>query len=250
MIFVIARHESLSLLRSAQTWILAAILALLFGFLFLRQLEAFLGIQDQLALQDYPVGLSGFLSVRYLQTLALIFSFVAPLLAMRAFSEEFRQNTYALWQSSPVSSTALVFGKFTGLALIQLVLIGLAISTVLIMRAFTPIDLPVIVSAAAGLTLSALAATACGLYFSSLTRHSLVAIIASMTLIVVLWLLGSADFGELPIQALRSLSIANHIAGFFQGYLQSSDIAYFVLLTLMFLILTIIRLDSLRQTGY
>ena len=70
MIFVIARHESLSLLRSAQTWLLAAILALLFGYLFLRQLELFLGVQDQLALQDYPVGLSGYMSARFLQTLA------------------------------------------------------------------------------------------------------------------------------------------------------------------------------------
>lgn len=250
MIFVIARHESLSLLRSAQTWLLAAILALLFGYLFLRQLELFLGVQDQLALQDYPVGLSGYMSARFLQTLALIFSFVAPLLAMRAFSEEYRQNTYALWQSSPVSSTALVIGKFAGLGLIQLVLISIAVSMLLIMRAFAPIDIPVVVSAAAGLALCTLTATACGLYFSSLTRHGLIAIIASITLIVLLWLLGSADFGTLPVQAIRSLSIASHLSGFFQGYLQSADIAYFVLMTLMFLVLTIIRLDSLRQTGY
>ena len=104
MIGIIARHQSLSLFRSAQTWVIAAILALLFGFLFLRQLENFIGVQDQLALQDYPVGLSGFLSVSYLQPLALAFSFVAPLFAMRTFSDEFRQHTYALWQSSPVST--------------------------------------------------------------------------------------------------------------------------------------------------
>ena len=120
----------------------------------------------------------------------------------------------------------------------------------LIMRAFAPIDIPVVVSAAAGLALCTLTATACGLYFSSLTRHGLIAIIASITLIVLLWLLGSADFGTLPVQAIRSLSIASHLSGFFQGYLQSADIAYFVLMTLMFLVLTIIRLDSLRQTGY
>jgi len=51
MIGIIAKHEALRLLRSAQTWIIAALLAALFGFLFLKQLESFIGVQTQLALQ-------------------------------------------------------------------------------------------------------------------------------------------------------------------------------------------------------
>ncbi|MFK7993068.1 MAG: ABC transporter permease [Granulosicoccus sp.] len=250
MILVIARHECLSLLRSAQTWVIAAILALLFGYLFLQQLESFLGVQDQLALQDYPVGLSGYLSVRYLQPLALAFTFIAPLFAMRAFSDEFRQHTYALWQSSPVSSVALVVGKFAGLSFVMLCFVMMAVGMLLIMRLYVPIDLPLVLCATIGLFLCSCAATACGLYFSSLTRHNLVAIISSLALLVLLWLLGSASFGELPVQAISHLSIANHLSGFFQGYLQSADISYFLLMTGMFLALSVIRLDSLRQNGY
>lgn len=250
MIGIIARHQSLSLFRSAQTWVIAAILALLFGFLFLRQLENFINVQDQLALQDYPVGLSGFLSVSYLQPLALAFTFVAPLFAMRTFSDEFRQHTYALWQSSPVSTTALVLGKFAGLCLVLGMLVLLAVGMVLMMRAFVPIDLPVVASSAVGLMLCSAAAAACGLYFSSLTRHSLVAIVASLALLILLWLLGSANFGELPVQFIRQLSFAHHLSGFFQGYLQSASISYFVLMIAAFLALAVIRLDSLRQNGY
>ncbi|MFK7862205.1 MAG: ABC transporter permease [Granulosicoccus sp.] len=250
MITIVARHECKSLLRSAQTWVIAAILALLFGYLFLQQLETFLGIQDQLALQDYPVGLSGYMSVRYLQPLALAFTFVAPLFAMRAFSDEFRQHTFALWQSSPVSNTSLVLGKFAGLSIIMFLLVMIAVGMLLIMRVFLPIDLPMIICAAAGLFLSSCMATACGLYFSSLTQHNLVAIISSLALLVLLWLLGSAKFGELPIQAISQLSIASHLSGFFQGFLQSADIGYFLLATVMFLGLAIVRLDSLRQNGF
>ncbi len=250
MIGIIARHQGLSLLRSAQTWVIAAILAGLFGFLFLQQLEAFIGVQDQLALQDYPVGLSGFMSVRYLQPLALAFSFIAPLFAMRAFSDEFRQHTYALWQSSPVSTTALVLGKFAGLCLVLFVFVVIAVGMLLIMRIFVPIDLPVIASSAIGLMLCSCAAAACGLFFSSLTRHNLVAIVSSLALLILLWLLGSANFGELPIQFVSQLSIANHLSGFFQGYLQSASVSYFVLMSALFLALAIVRLDSLRQNGY
>jgi len=250
MISIIAQHECRSLFRSAQTWVIAAILALLFGFLFLRQLESFLALQDQLALQDYPVGLSGFMSVRYLQPLALAFTFVAALFAMRTFSDEFRQHTFALWQSSPISNTALVLGKFAGLSIVMLLLVMIAVGMLLVMRFFVPIDLPVILCAAIGLLLCSCAATSCGLYFSSLTQHNVVAIISSLALLVLLWLLGSASFGELPVQAIRQLSIASHLSGFFQGYLQSADIAYFLLMTGLFLGLSIVRLDSLRQNGF
>jgi len=250
MIGIIAKHQCLTLLRSAQTWVIAAILALLFGFLFLRQLESFISVQDQLALQDYPVGLSGFLSVSHLQPLALAFSFVAPLFAMRTFSDEFRQHTYALWQSSPVSTPALVLGKFIGLCLVLAVLVVLAVSTVLFMQLFVPIDLPVVASATLGLLLCSATSAACGLYFSSLTKHTLVAIVSSLALLILLWLLGSANFGELPVQFVRQISFSYHLSGFFQGYLQSASISYFVLLSVAFLALAVVRLDSLRQNGY
>jgi len=250
MITAIARHESLSLLRSAQTWIIAAILALLFAYLFLQQLENFLALQDRLALQDYPVGLTGYMSVRYLQPLALAFTFIAPLFAMRSFSDEFRHNTYALWQSSPVSSRALVLGKFFGLCLILLLFVLIAVGMLMIMRLFVPVDWPLVFSAMFGLMACAAAAAACGLFFSSLTQHGLVAIVASLAFLTLLWMLGNANFGELPIQSIASLSIAHHLGGFFQGYLQSANIAYFSIMTLMFLALTVIRLDSLRHNGY
>ncbi len=250
MIITIAKHQFLTLARSAQTWMIAAILALLFGYLFLQQLETFLNIQDQLSLQDYPVGLSGYMSVRYLQPLALAFTFVAPLFGMRAFSDEFSRHTYALWQSSPVSTAALVLGKFIGMSMVMLLLVLIAVGMLFIMISFAPIDLPIVFSAATGLALCACASMACGLFFSSMTRHNVVAIISSLALLVLLWLLGSASFGELPIQAISQLSIASHLSGFFQGYLQSADVAYFILMTLMFLGLTVVRLDSLRQNGY
>lgn len=250
MIRVVASHECMSLLRSAQTWVVAAILALLFGFVFLQQLEVFITIQDELALQDYPVGLSGYMSVRYLHPMAIAFTVVSALFSMRAFSDEFRQHTFALWQVSPVTHTALVLGKFSGLLIVITFLIILAVGMLLIMRWFVPIDLVLIISSTFGLVLCSAAAIACGIYFSSLTRNNLIAIISSLAFLTVLWLIGSANFGELPVQAIEQLSISTHLSGFFQGYIESEDVAYFLLLTIMFLALSIVRLDSLRQNAH
>jgi len=249
MILVVAKHESASLLRSGQTWIMTALLAALFGFLFLKQLEAFIDVQAQLAAQDHPTGLSGFMSVRYLEPLALAFTLVAPLFAMRSFSEEFRQQTYALWQSSPVSTSALVIGKFLGVLIVLAGLVLLAVLMLVLMRWFVRIDPALLLTSFIGLFLCTAACTACGLYFSSLTQHSLVAIIASLALLLILWMLGGANANTAALQGLANLSIANHLRGFFQGYIQSRDLAYFVLMTVLFLGLTIIRLDTLRQSG-
>jgi len=226
-----------------------AMLAAVFGFSFAKQLDLFLSIQNQLAAQDYPVGLTGYMSVRYLEPLALAFTLVAPLLAMRSFSDEFRQHTYALWQAAPVSAFELVIGKFLGVMAVLGLLILLAVSLLLIMAAYVTIDTPLVISATLGLTLSAGACAACGVFFSSLTRQPLIAIVASLALLLLSWMLGSASFTSLPLQGLAQLSIASHLRGFFQGYIQSDDIAYFTLLIGLFLALSTVRVDTLRHTG-
>lgn len=239
----------MGLLRSMQTWLLIAGMSLLFGYWFLKQLEVFLGVQNQLALQDHPVGLAGYMSVRYLEPLCLLFTLITPLFAMRSFSDEFSRETYALWQSSPVSHGALVLGKFLGILLINIALVLLAVVLPLLLRVAVPLDVPVLVSAGIGLLACTCLCAACAMFFSSLTRHALVAVIASFALLAILWMFGSAAAGALPLQWLAELSIGTHLRGFFQGYIQSKDIAYFALLTFLFLALTVIRLDSLRQTG-
>jgi len=238
MILTIARFEGKRLLNSAQTYLIAAMLSLLFGFLFLKQLEVFLGIQNQLASQDHAIGLTGFMSVRYLEPLALAFTITCPLFAMRSFSEEYRQQTIAFWQSAPVGSTSLVLGKFLGIMMMPLLLILLAVTMLAVMKIYVNIDATLLVSAAFGLSLCASLCTACGIFFSSLTRHSMIAIIASLAFLLISWMMGSANFSSLPIQGIHDLSIANHLRGFFQGFLQTRDIA-----------LSIIRLDSIRQSG-
>ena len=249
MIGAIAGFESRSLLRSAQTWLIAGVLAIVFAYLFLQALETYLDIQPSLAAQDHPTGLSGFLSVRYLAPLVMVFALISPLLAMRSFSDEHRQQTLALWQSSPVSTTALVLGKFFGVSLVILLLVLLACVIPLFMRLFTNLDLGVLGSSALGLALASTAFAAIGMFFSSMTKHAIIAVAASVLLLVLLWLLGSAGNGSSLTNALALFSIPTHLASFFQGYIGTADVAYFLVLIFLFVALTIVRLDSLRHVG-
>jgi len=179
----------------------------------------------------------------------MVFALIAPLLAMKSFSDEYRQQTLPLWQSSPVSTTALVVGKFIGVSAVIALLVASACFIALFMRLFTPLDLGVLGASALGLTLASLAFTAIGLFFSSMTRHAIIAVAMSVMVLVLLWLLGSTTSEDTILNALHLFAIPTHLSGFFQGYVGSGDVAYFVVLTVCFIAMTIVRMDSLRQSG-
>ena len=254
MIGAIARHEGAAQLRSVQTWVVAALLAALFGFLFLQRVEDWLGVQAELALADNPPGLTGFLAARFLAPLALVFGLVAPLFAMRAVADEFRSGAAPLWQSSPVSDGAFALGKLAGALVVPLALAVLATLMVGSMALFVDVDAGAVAAAFLGLALATAAFAAIGLYFSSLARQPLVAVLAALAFVLLLWLAGSGATagGALPAgvaDALRALSIGDRLGGFFQGYVRSADVLYLVLLALLFVALTVIRLDALRRRG-
>jgi len=249
MIGTIAKFESGSLLRSPPMWAICGVIAAIFGYLFLQQLELFLHAQPSLALQDHPPGLTGFLSARFMAKLAPIFSALGPLFAMRSFSDEYRNQTMALWQSSPVSNLSLVLGKFFGVLVPLTLLALLAAAMPAAMGFIVDIDIATLLSSALGLLLVAAASAAIGVYFSSLTKQSMIAIIASLAFVALLWLLGNTSFSNSAMQALQQLSFSSHLSGFFQGFIQSKNVLYFLLVTLLFLALTVIRLSSLRNSG-
>lgn len=246
---VIAKHEFGRLARSSATWVVAALFVAIAAWLFLSQLEHWLNAQTGIGLQDHPPGLAGFLGTSYLGPLSVVLTVLAPLYAMRGFSDEFREATWALWQSSPVPTTSVVLGKLLGTLLALLIPVGLAVSMIAVMRVWTPLDLGVLASGIAGLALCTCAAAAAGLYCSSLVRQPLLAAVMTIALLGFLWLLGSTGGASDVLNAMTALSPGNHLSGFLQGYPSSGDVVYFGLFALLFVILTIIRLDALRHSG-
>lgn len=249
MTWLVARHECARLLRSSASWVIAALFAALAAWLFLSRLEHWLSAQTSIGLQDHPPGLAGYLGSNYLAPLAVVLAVLAPLYAMRSFSDEYRDATWALWQSSPVPTTAIVFGKLMGTCLALTVPLVVAVSMILAMAVWTPLDAAVVASGALGLALCTAASAAAGLYCSSLVRQPMLAAIMAIALLAFLWLLGSTT-GVTPwLDALASLSPGSHLAGFLQGYPNTADLAYFGLFTVLFAVLTLIRLDALRHTS-
>ncbi len=249
MIGIIAKHEGISLLRLPITWIIAALLSWVFAFLFLQQVEVYLERQAELALLDHPPGLTAWLTTRFIAPASIITLLLGPLFSMRSFSDEYRLDTLALWQSSPVGTTALVLGKFLGVTAVLCATLSVTLVMFIGLSFLGTVDWLQVTAALSGLYLLAAACTATGLFFSSLTRHAMVAVLASLATLALVWLIGTASFTAIPIPGFQAASLASHIGGFHQGYVATNDVLYFVLYIALFLALTIIRLDALRHVN-
>lgn len=247
MIGVIAAREFKSLFRSPAAWVIAAIIQIVFAWMFLLTLEEYIGVQDKLRTQDHAPGVTAFMTFRYMAPASAIFLILCPLLSMRSFSDEYRLSTFPLLLSSPVSVTSIVLGKFLGaMSLIVILAILVAIMPAAL-AVISGIDLRTLALALGGLIALGGCATAIGIFYSSLTRHSMIAAVSSIATLTFLWILGKGTFTNAWVSdAFSATALSAHLSQVFRGTLDSQEAVYFFVLTALFLLLTGLRIDSHR----
>ena len=106
------------------------------------------------------------------------------------------------------------------------------------------------ISGILGLVLVFASFAAVGLFMSALSPNPTVAGVGTLGVLFLLWIAGWDASGTGAVNAvLRYLSLVNHYEPFLHGLVGSANIAYFLLLSALFLILTIRRLDADRLGG-
>jgi ABC-2 type transport system permease protein len=85
---------------------------------------------------------------------------------------------------------------------------------------------------------------------SSLTEQPVVAAISTFGLLLLLWIIDwSGNSKEQVASLFAYLSLQTHLTSFLKGLFSTTDVAYYLLLTTLFLVLGIRRLDQQRLTG-
>lgn len=248
MIPTIAAREFKSLFLSPLAWSILAVVQLILGFLFLARLEVFQMYQPQLMAMEGAPGLTEIVLPDLLGNAAIILLLVVPLLTMRLVSEERRNRTLTLLVSAPLSMTEIVLGKYLGVLLFLLVLLGMIALMPLSLLAGTSLDLGLMASGFLGLALLLASFAAVGLFMSTLTQHPTVAAISSFGALLLFWILDWSGQGAAG-GWLAYLSLLNHYKPFLEGLFDSADAAYHLLLIATFLVLSIRRLDADRLGG-
>ncbi len=114
---------------------------------------------------------------------------VIPLLTMRLFTEEKRQQTEILLQTEPVTIPSIVLGKYAAAVVIFLLALSCTMSFPLILSRYGALDIPVIISTYAGYLLVGLTFIALGLLVSERTSTMSTAAVLTFTLLFISWII-------------------------------------------------------------
>lgn len=243
MTWTLARMEFSRLMRTPLAWVVLAFGLFLLSWRLLEALETFTGLTTD---QSTP-GLTQYLSLQLYGFAAVLLLFITPLLTMRQFSEAFRNGSYCLLSSAPISLTQVLTGKYLGVLWFQLLLICMPLALSLSLIPGTSLDFGLLAATTLGLALLSACFGAIGIYFSTLSETPGLAAAGSYGTLLLITLLGQETRGDLG-GILHGLAWPAHYLNLQLGLVRSIDIVYFLLLTLFFLGMALYQLELRRNS--
>ena len=240
----IAANELRRLFLSPFAWLILAAVQFLLAVFFYLLLSKFM---ESTTWQSNR-GLTEIVVVGLLQVSGLVLLLIAPFISMRLFSDELRSGTIKLLLSAPVSITELVLGKYIGIMIFFLSLSALIALMPLSLLAGTRLDLGLLASGMTALFLLSSVLAAIGLFISSLSNSPAIAAISTFVVTILLWIVHIAnDSDNEQLQTIINyLSLQKHFNALLSGAFNSVDVIYFIIISTLFIVLSICRLDALR----
>jgi len=248
MILKVARKELKSVFASPMGWVILALLQAWLGLQFNFGVDQYFQVMSGFIRPAERTGVTMFIGQGIFGWASIVMLIAIPLLSMRLISEERRSNTLPFLFSAPISLTEIVLGKFVGLVSFLSILVVLIALMMLTLNLWADIDFGYIAANLLGLWLLVASFSALGLYFSSLTAQPVIAAIFTLIASLVLLMLDRFLTGD-ETSFVNYLSLMHHFQPFARGFIDTADIAYFLLFTITFLTLTVRRLDADRLRG-
>jgi len=180
----------------------------------------------------------------------LLLIFLVATLTMRQWSEEQRMGTMEVLLTLPVSRTTYVMGKFLAVLTLVAISLFLTIGLPITVSIMGNLDWGPVIGGYLGSLLMAGAYIAIGLFVSSRTDNQIVAMICTVLLSGLFYIIGTApitnlvgnDLGEV----LRAIGTGSRFASIERGVLDLRDIIYYLSITVFFLSLNVFSIDMKR----
>lgn len=250
---VIFRKEFAGFFKSPLFYFLSFMMTILLSILFSISLDKFaqtssnamlqFGTQPQLLNIHYSVFLP------HLSIINLIFIFLIPALTMKLISEEKKVRTFDLLLTSPISSLAIVMGKYLAALVTIFGLILVSFIYPIVSRQVFEFSWAPTLVAALGIFLVAAVYTAMNLFASSLTENGLIAFVLSIIFNLSIWFIGALNesFDEPHLKSiLEHMSLNNHLAAMIEGTIRTNGLIFFFSLIFLFCFLTERVIESSR----
>jgi ABC-2 type transport system permease protein len=179
----------------------------------------------------------------YFAVVPVVFAVLIPALTMRMWAEEKKLKTDEILLTLPLKDWQIVIGKYLSVLILIAGVLVLTIPIPLSLRVLGDFETGAVVGEYFGSLLLASAGTAVGLFISSVSRNQISAFIFSVVVLVFLTLIGNMPvFMTLPrwlSETVNFISLDYHFESFRKGLIDTRDLAYFILLTVLFLFLNV-----------
>ena len=184
----------------------------------------------------------------YFGTLSVILLLLSPVISMRSFAEDRKQQSFTLLLCAPISSFGVVMGKFLGLVVFSFILLATTLpSSILLIRYGDP-NIAILAANYLANFLMLVSCCSLGMTISACTHNQLIAGTLSFLSIILLWFCaGIAPLlsGSLA-DIISYISLLEHIGTMSKGLLQTKDLVYFLGFTLFFLFACTQRVERYR----
>lgn len=185
-----------------------------------------------------------------LQYCVLVVVIMIPFCTMRIFSQEKRQKTDQLLFTAPVSTFAILVGKYIATAIYVLVPVVLSLVYPMILSQYGSINGDFLFCGYLGGILLIVALLSFSMFLSTLTSNAIlsaVLIYGFYLLLIIGRILEGIVSSRGLYKFLHEISVYNKYYDMISGVVRSGDVAYFILISVFFFVLTWISLLSRRM---
>ena len=250
-IYRIAKSELHSLFYSPIAWLVLVLFTFQLSMAFTERViwelrSIVLGNRPTTDLTAYFL-ISGFGTPLFTAVLSYLYIYI-PLLTMGLMSREYGSGSIKLLYSSPITSTQIILGKFFSMMLYGLIMIGIiAVYVVFYACVIKDMDYSIPVTGLIGIYLIICLYSAVGLFISCLTSYQVVAAIGTFAVLGVLNVLPGALQG---VDFWRDITwwLGTGTHGAIAGLVSSEDVLYYLLMTFLFIALSVMKLRFSKQS--
>jgi len=183
------------------------------------------------------------------QNSMILLLFLTPILTMKLWSEEEKNQTAELFRTSPVTVWEIVLGKYLAVCLFAAAMISSTLVYLLIIIYTGNPDPGPTFTNYLGFALAAMAFFALGLLSSTMTENQIVAAVISYGMLIMLWMIGAAAGGvQGPLaEFFQYVSMFNHTGDFMNGVIDLGHVVYFLSLIFIGLFFSVKVLEGKRN---
>jgi len=245
----IAKIELNKLFYSPVAWLILLVFGVQVGFSFADKFSGILHYQE-MGKESWSITYEIFgtyMTSITIPILKYIYLYI-PLVTMGLMSREYQSGSIKLLFSSPIKNSSIILGKFLSMMIYGAVLVGIIGSFAAFSWIFVPhFDYSLILSVLLGFYLTILVYSAIGLFMSSITKYQVVAAIGTLAVLAFLNMVG--NYGQ-NYEIIKDITYWLDISGrskiFLNGLITSEDVLYFIIVIVLFLWLSIFRLNTGR----